>query len=135
MAEKKASPQKAAPQRRSASKPRGDVTGRQAEEATAKAIEDEQLKAEALTMVTAQHEKEIDEGVVDYTSGGVDPDADRAEVAQPKQRPVDAPVTVRVNETLMNCRIGHNFYNFEAGRQYNVPGFVADHLEEKGLLW
>jgi hypothetical protein len=48
----------------------------------------------------------------------------------------EVPVVVRVKETLENVTIGvGNNYNFQEGRQYRVPKRVADHLEEKNLVW
>lgn len=43
---------------------------------------------------------------------------------------------VRTNTDLEDVQVGLSFRSsFEAGRAYRVPGFVADHLEEKGLLY
>lgn len=48
----------------------------------------------------------------------------------------EVPVVIRAKETLENVTIGvGNNYNFVEGKQYRVPKRVADHLEEKGLVW
>lgn len=48
----------------------------------------------------------------------------------------DTSVEIRVNSTLENVTIGQGTdYTFEEGRRYKVPQHVADHLEERGLVW
>ena len=48
----------------------------------------------------------------------------------------DQMVVFRVNETLEDVTIGQgNTFTFEEGRQYRVPRYVRDHLEEKGYIW
>jgi hypothetical protein len=43
---------------------------------------------------------------------------------------------IRANSDMTDVVIGQgNYFTFEAGVQYRVPAFVANHLEEKGLIW
>jgi len=50
---------------------------------------------------------------------------------------VESPTTtIRVNADLEQVTIGlGNTFTFEEGKQYRVPQFVADHLEERGYVW
>jgi len=48
----------------------------------------------------------------------------------------DRPVVIRAKETIENMTFGvDNHYSFQEGRQYKVPKRVADHMEEKNLVW
>lgn len=48
----------------------------------------------------------------------------------------EMPVVIRAKETIENMTFGvENHYSFQEGRQYKVPKRVADHMEEKGLIW
>ena len=48
----------------------------------------------------------------------------------------DVPVEIRAKETIENMTFGvDNHYSFQEGRKYRVPKRVADHMEEKNLVW
>jgi hypothetical protein len=107
-----------------ARKPAGDLTGRQAEALAA--ARDAEAKERAKTMATATivAESEKSTTVVDL-------------VDKPKPAVVEeAAREIRVNANLTDVVIGQgNYYTFEVGVPYRVPAFVANHLEEKGLIW
>lgn len=78
-------------------------------------------------------------GIVDKTELN-DPQGDRGvdgEVRSMGVAVAEAPTKViRVNTTLEDVTIGQgNLYSFKEGEKYRVPSHVADHLEEKGLVW
>ena len=113
-----------------ARKPAGDLTGRQAEKLAAE--RDAEAKERAKTMATATivAEAEKSNTVIDLT-------AKPAPVVE--EQPVvveEAPREIRVNTNLTDIVIGQgNYLTFEVGVPYRVPAFVANHLEEKGLIW
>lgn len=106
----------------------GDLTGRAAEKLTKENAEELERRAKEISMMTAAEAEEKKE-IVDLTAK---PQPRKAEPVTVKE----TERTIRVRETLEDVVIGQgNWYTFEGGRQYKVPAFVADHLEEKGLLW
>jgi hypothetical protein len=107
-----------------------DFTGRKTEQLAAEHADEQAAKAEQVSMVTAKAVAANRE-VVDYTKAVVTKADDGTPVV------VDAPsVRVRVNSTIEMLTFGHgNNYDFEEGREYEVPKTLADHLESKGLLW
>lgn len=45
-------------------------------------------------------------------------------------------VIIRVNADLENVTLGYgNVVDFKEGNRYRVPRWVAEHLDEKGLVW
>lgn len=113
-----------------------DFTGRQTEVLTAENVEELQRRATEISTLNAVAARE-QAGVVDYTNG---PDqATVIEVEEVDDEPivVDEPFrTIRVNTNLEDVTIGAgNTYSFEEGRKYRVPAHIADHLEEKGIVW
>jgi hypothetical protein len=109
-----------------------DFTGKQAEKLAAQHAEEQAARAASVAMVTAAAVK-ADQEPVDYSAGPTQVVADDGEtVIEVKQ----SNVKIRVNTTLEQLTFGKdNHYDFEEGREYVVPQALADHLEEKGLLW
>lgn len=53
-----------------------------------------------------------------------------------EQEDIEGTRVIRVAVDLEDVTIGAgNQYTFRRGKKYKVPKHVADHLEEKGLLW
>lgn len=56
--------------------------------------------------------------------------------ANTSQEYLNEKVIVRVNTDLEDVTLGYgNQVSFIEGRKYRVPRWVAQHLEEKGLIW
>jgi hypothetical protein len=111
-----------------------DFTGRKAEELAAKHAEEQAARAQQVAMVTAAAVAENAE-VVDYSGDPFEVVGTDDETGEPIV--VDRPSRkVRLNTTIEMLTFGHgNHYDFEEGREYTVPAALAEHLEEKGLLW
>ena len=137
---------------RNARKRPQDVTGRKAEELAAARAEELAEKAKHIAMVTAQTAAEKDRTVdltgdrpVEVETEDDEPRDAAADVqgVQAASQVVAKPVAVseayrviRTNCDLEQVTIGHGTsWNFEQGVRYKVPKHVADHLEEKGLVW
>lgn len=51
-------------------------------------------------------------------------------------RDLNEKVVIRVNCDLEDVTLGYgNTYTFAEGRKYRVPLWIAEHLEERGLVW
>ncbi len=108
-----------------------DFTGRLAQQKAAEHAEELVEKARTTALINAQNEAERVGTVVDYTAK---PEA-RVEVAETVEA-LPEEVTIRVNCDLEQVTIGKGTsFDFETGRKYKVPRFVAEHLEEKGFVW
>jgi hypothetical protein len=97
---------------------------RLAEAAGAKPAEDEEVQWEDAEAKAAREREEAEkakkDGVVIFD------DVDVKEKL----------VKFKVREDLEAVTIGAGtFYNFEAGKTYNYPKYIYDHLEEKGMIW
>lgn len=138
----------------------GNYTGKQKKKLEAKAREEQTLRANELSMVTAEAEQEKKDAVVDYTKkGGVKeveitteageqhPTDEAGDESTAEQQPASdveevAPIEVgkskirvRARADLDQVTVGKgNHYDFEAGRQYFVPPNVARHLGERELV-
>lgn len=111
-----------------ARRPASDFTGRQREQQVKDAAEAQSARANEITMASASAAAKLETEVVDVT--GFAPLAiEEVEVSLSEQE-----VIIRVNEDL-NPTIGAKAYTFKVGQKYKVPKYVADHLEEKGVLW
>jgi hypothetical protein len=141
----------------------GDATGRAKAKLEAEQAQVAAERQNELTMINQAIAAEAVDGIFDPVTGAkVGDDAEAgaedghgAEVQSEEElaRPIvvdDSPevmdfgvetvdqgtTVIRVNETLPNVTIGAgNHYNFEEGKQYEVPRHVAAHLEEKGYVW
>lgn len=104
----------------------GDLTGLTSE-ALQKQHESELAeKSRQLTMLQAANDAEKLQPV--DLSGPNSATIEGVEVKKAKRR-VKALATV-------DATVGAgNMYNLEEGRTYDLPAHVADHLEEKGLVW
>lgn len=112
----------------------GDVTGRATDNLAAQHVKDLEARAGEISLVNAAAAAVADEVIEIKPRDMTPPPPPEVEVIE-----VDVPepmVEVRISETveMMTFGVG-NHYDFEAGRRYRVPRFLADHLEEKGLLW
>jgi hypothetical protein len=114
-----------------ARKPAGDLTGRQAEALAAARDAEAKERAKSMATATIVAESEKATTVVDLV--------DKPKPAEVEEQPVvveEAAREIRVNANLTDVVIGQgNYYTFEVGVPYRVPAFVANHLEEKGLIW
>lgn len=107
-----------------------DVTGRLAEELAATHAEELAEKSRTTALVTSQRAEDQSNKVVDYSKEK--PVVEVAKTVEVR----DAFTTIRTNCDLEQVTIGKGTsFDFEMGMRYRVPVHVADHLEEKGLLW
>ncbi|MFF1711241.1 hypothetical protein [Streptomyces sp. NPDC058268] len=113
-----------------ARKPAGDLTGRTAEKLAAERDAEAKERAKSMATATIVAEAERTSQVVDLV------DKPKPEVEEQPVVVEEAPREIRVNTNLNEVVIGQgNYFTFEIGVPYRVPAFVANHLEEKGLLW
>lgn len=111
-----------------ARRPASDFTGRQREQQVKDAAEAQAARANEITMASASAAQRLETEVVDVT-GFVPLAVEEVEISLSEQE-----VIIRVNEDL-NPTIGAKAYAFKVGQKYKVPKLVAEHLEEKGVLW
>lgn len=114
-----------------------DFTGREADR-LAKARDQDAARREAELTMASQAEAAAKEAeVVDYSEppSKAAPAADEPQLGESVE--VKAPYrTVRINTDLEQVTYGAgNHYDFEAGRRYNLPTDLAQHLDEKGFVW
>lgn len=105
-----------------------DFTGRQRDAGIKAHAEDLAARATEMSMASAAAAQAEATEVVDLT------------VAQPiTVEEVEVELTaqetlVRVNEDI-DMTFGGESYDMKVGPKYKVPQHIAEHLEEKGLLW
>ncbi|WP_063728988.1 hypothetical protein [Streptomyces sp. RTd22] len=113
-----------------ARKPAGDLTGRQAEKLAQARDAEAKERAKSMATATIVAESEKSDVVVDLVENP------KPEVEEQPVVVEEAPREIRVNANLTDVVIGQgNYFTFEVGVPYRVPAFVANHLEEKGLVW
>ncbi|MFK0015743.1 hypothetical protein [Streptomyces sp. NPDC091027] len=108
----------------------GDLTGRTAEKLAAARDTEAKERAKSMATATVVAESEKANTVVDLVDQPASTVEEQPVVVEESDR------VIRVNADLNDVVIGQgNYFTFEVGVQYRVPAFVANHLEEKGLLW
>ena len=134
----------------------GDFTGQQKAKLAKEHAEEVAKREGELSMMAEREAIEAQNRVTDYTQGTQptildDPESvARAEAELQRGglgddvQVLDGDVETRerpdrviiVNTDLEQITIGAgNHYSFNEGEKYRVPAHVADHLEEKGLIW
>lgn len=134
----------------------GDFTGQQKAKLAKEHAEEVAKREGELSMMAEREAIEAQNRVTDYTQGTQptildDPESvARAEAELQRGglgddvQVLDGDVETRerpdrviiVNTDLEQITIGAgNHYSFNEGEKYRVPAHVADHLEEKGLVW
>jgi hypothetical protein len=112
-----------------------DFTGRQAANLAAQASEEKKQAAQNMAMITAEKEQKFADEIKDMTVTPSEPTI-VDEVVEIGVELADNSVVVRLAEDVENMTYGHgNTYNFVAGGKYKVPKYVAERLEELGLLY
>lgn len=104
----------------------GDLTGIRTEELQKEHEKELAEKRRTLTTIQAANDAERLQPV--DLSGPTTEVVEGVEVKREKRRVralADVEATIGVN----------NNYKLEEGRTYDLPAHVADHLEEKGLVW
>lgn len=104
----------------------GDATGLKAEELQKVHAEELAEKSRQLTMLQAANDAEKLQPV--DLSGPASAVLDGVEVRRAKRR-------VKALATFDATVGAGNHFSLEEGRTYDLPAHVADHLEEKGLVW
>jgi hypothetical protein len=120
---------------RNSRKPASDFTGRKTENLQKEHQEELKARSKEMAMMTAEAEQAKSDEVIDLTKSPrpepevTEQESDVVAVEEPY-------VTIRVNTDLEQVTIGYgNNYDFEVGRNYRVPRHVAEHLEEKGVVY
>ena len=115
-----------------------DFTGRKKAELAAQHAAEVKSRTDLAMMNAAEEAEILDSQIIDAspkTAPVVDDsptellEVDGAEVVR------DATTVIRVREDCEPTIGAGNHYEFKAMRQYRVPTAVADHLEEKGLVF
>ena len=113
-----------------------DFTGIEREKAVAKALSDQKLRAEELSMATRIEQDILDTTALDVTTGktvviGEIESLPEVEVEDPSTKLVK----IRIRTDLETTYGAGNIYSFEAGKFYYVPKSFADHLDKKNQVW
>lgn len=118
----------AAPKTRAA-----DLTGRNREKLQKEHAEEIARRAEEISTATAAQAEADANSITDLTQGNpviVD------SVEEVEASLTENTVVIRVNEDIEDMTLGvGTLYTFKMGQKYKVPKAVADHLEEKGMVW
>ena len=110
-----------------------DYTGRQREKLQKDNAEEIARRAEEISTATAVQAEKDANSVTDLTQGAPVV-IDSVEEVLPTL--TENTVVIRVNEDVEDMTIGvGNHYSFKMGQKYKVSKQIADHLEEKGLVW
>lgn len=114
-----------------------DLTARQVAAANKKRDDEKAERAKTMSMATAAKEKAIKNEVVDLS----DPKAPQSvesevggDVVIQEVDVAEKFVTIRVNEDIDMTYAGVS-YKMEVGPKYKLPKHIADHLEDKGVVW
>lgn len=119
----------AAPKTRAA-----DVTGRQREKLQKEHAEELARRADEISTAAAAQAEADANSVTDLTQGSAPVVVDSVEEVEASL--TEESVIIRVNEDIEEMTLGvGNHYTFKMGQKYKVAKSVADHLEEKGLVW
>jgi hypothetical protein len=110
-----------------------DLTGARAEALRNERAEELKAREGEISLINARAEQERKEPV-DLSNGpGPQPQEIESSGTVEVQK---ATKKLRVNTDLESVTIGRgNHWDFETGREYVVPAYVYDHLEEKGYVW
>jgi hypothetical protein len=123
----------------------GDYTGQHKARLAQQFAAQQQLAAQSQTLVTQvvqEGRNEVirlwtdkdDENLHTKRQVNDSGEADVIEVDTPD--PEFQPVRFRASETVEQVTIGQGReFNIEAGRTYEAPKWVAEHLDDKGLVW
>lgn len=111
-----------------------DYTGRQREALAEQFIEEQQNRANEMSMATAEAQIKLETEVLDATK----PNRPVTVVVDKVERLAkdnEATVVIRTVENIESMTLGAgNTYSFKAGQKYEVTKEVAEHLKEKGYL-
>lgn len=114
----------------------GDFTGREKARLAAEHAEETALRAKELSLINQQEKDFANHSTVDLTQGSPIILEDDGEVMELNEDYDGDDKTIRVNSDIEHMTLGAGTdYNFTVGQKYRVPQHVADHLEEKGLVW
>lgn len=108
----------------------GDLTGNQSQELQDKHAKELKSKQSKLTMIQ-QEAEEAKQEPVDLTGNSKRTTGEgdsKVTIKNAKRR-------VRALADIEATIGAGNQYNLEEGRTYDLPSDVADHLQEKGLVW
>lgn len=118
--------------------PHGDYTGKMKAKLQAEHAEELAKREAEISLITQQEQDYRANSTVDLTQGGpiiLDGD-DVQQLEGDEQMSESAHRTIRVNQDIEQMTVGAgNTYDFVVGQKYRVPRHIADHLEEKGLVW
>lgn len=117
--------------------PHGDYTGRQKAKLQAEHAEELAKREAEISLINQQEQDFRANSTVDLTQGGpiIIDDGDVMQLEADDQLN-QSEVIVRVNQDIEQMTVGAGTsYDFVVGQKYKVPRHIADHLEEKGLVW
>jgi hypothetical protein len=106
-----------------------DFTGRQRDAAQKANAEEQARRADEISMATRAAADSLENDVVDLSNPSAPVTVEEVEVELAEKEAI-----IRVNEDL-DMTYGDERYDLKVGPKYKVPQHVADHLDEKGLLW
>lgn len=111
-----------------------DYTGRQREVLAEQFIEEQQTRANEMSMATAEAQVKLETEVLDATK----PNRPVTIVVDEVKRLAkdgEETVVIRTIDTIESMTLGAgNTYSFKAGQKYSVTKEVFEHLREKGYL-
>lgn len=118
--------------------PHGDYTGKMKAKLQAEHADELSKRENEIALINQQQQDFRERTTVDLTKGGpIILDGDDVQTLQSDDELDEAQHrTIRVNQDIEQMTIGAGTsYDFVTGQKYRVPVHIANHLEEKGLVW
>lgn len=115
----------------------GDFTGRQRDKAIAEFQDEVERRNQEMAMATQIAAKNLETEVVDLSNPDVPVvmEEEDLDVQEETVELEEKTVVIRVNEAVKPTFAKVTYDLSEVGRKYRVPAHLAQHLEEKGLIW
>jgi hypothetical protein len=111
-----------------------DYTGRQREALSEQFIDEQQTRANEMSMATAQAQIKLETEVLDATIPNR-PVTVVVDEATDLTKNGEESVVIRTIDTIESMTFGAgNTWSFKAGQKYKVTKEIAQHLKEKGYL-
>ena len=108
----------------------GDLTGRQRAKALAENEEELLRRQNEITTANKVAAKSLETEVIDLSNPSLPVIVQEEEVEVAEKM-----VRIRVNESIKPTFARVTYDLTEVGRKYEVPAFLAEWLEERGVIW
>lgn len=114
-----------------------DHTGRERDRLSKEHADEQQARAEEMSMISAAQKRQDETEVVDLTHNTAQPNVTVLdEVEDQGVSLADEHEVIQVVDDIDQMTFGvGNHLSFKAGKKYKVTKAVADHLREKNYVW